>query len=42
MKREITNGEGTPAMAAKVASHPCSVEELYERVMGTVEVYGRK
>jgi hypothetical protein len=23
----------TPAMAAKVASHPWSIEELYERVM---------
>jgi len=28
---------GTPAMTAKVASHPWSVEELYERVMATVE-----
>ena len=28
---------GTPAMAAKVASHPWSIEELYERVMATVE-----
>ena len=27
----------TPAMAAKVASHPWSIEELYERVMATVE-----
>ncbi len=28
---------GTPAMAAKVASHPWSIEELWERVMGTAE-----
>src|SRR5260370_41449689 len=28
---------GTPAMAAKVASHPWSIDELYERVMATVE-----
>jgi len=28
---------GTPAMAAGVASHPWSIEELYERVMATVE-----
>ena len=25
------------AMAAKVASHPWSIEELYEKVMATVE-----
>ncbi len=28
---------GTPAMAAKVASHPWSIEELYERVLAMVE-----
>ena len=28
---------GTPAMAAKVASHPWSIDELYERVMGIAE-----
>ena len=28
---------GTPAMAAKVASHPWSIEELYEKVMAAVE-----
>jgi hypothetical protein len=28
---------GTPPMAAQVASHPWSVEELCERVMATVE-----
>ena len=29
--------DDTPAMAAKVASHPWSIEELYEKVMATVE-----
>ncbi len=28
---------GTPAMAARVASHPWSIDELYEKVMATVE-----
>jgi hypothetical protein len=28
---------GTPAVAAKVASHPWSIKELNERVMASVE-----
>ncbi len=28
---------GTPAMAARVAGHPWSIEELYDEVMATVE-----
>jgi hypothetical protein len=33
---------GSPAVAAKVASHPWSVEELYERVIATVDAYDGK
>jgi hypothetical protein len=28
---------GTPAMAAKVTGHPWSMDELYEKVMATVD-----
>jgi hypothetical protein len=28
---------GTSAMTAKVARHPWSIEELYEKVMATIE-----